>query len=138
MRIEPKQPFVPRRAADGDAPPVVCRKSVDMRIVERWARTNGKVIADARPNYRVHSKHYWLHLASGLFVFALGLAADFTIGEIRYRWPHKVRWSVMNDVTPAHRLDWKKDTNFWRTDNLAAVELGFSDDGTVYWRLQKR
>lgn len=86
----------------------------------------------ASKQYKVHKKHYWLHLASGVFVFCLGIGADILIGELRHRWPHKVRW-MSNQVTDGHRLSWVSDTNFWNT-GPANVDIGFCDDGTLCWR----
>src|SRR2546429_1901709 len=85
------------------------------------------------PKYKVHKKHYWMHAMSGLAVFSLGIAADVIVQEIRYRWPHKVHWTS-NKISNGHRLSWTSDTNFWTTNYPFSVELGFSDDGTVYWR----
>lgn len=89
------------------------------------------------PAYRVHRKHYWMHAASGCVVFGLGILADIAVQEVRYRWPHKVRW-INNEVSDGHRLNWKKDAAFWTTNTIFGVDLGFADDGTVYWKATRK
>ena len=87
--------------------------------------------------YAIHRKHYWLHLMSGVAVFGLGIVADVVVGELRWRSPHRVRW-LSTGPMDGHRLDWPKDTNFWlnTTNRQFNIDVGFSDDGTVYWRLK--
>ncbi len=88
---------------------------------------------EIRGEYKVHSKHYWMHLASGTMVFLLGIGFDIAIGELRYRWPHKVRW-ISNQISNDHRLGWIKESEFWKTNVPFSVDIGFSDDGIVYWK----